>query len=121
MARPGIRISAQRDGFRRAGVRHPKKPTDYPVDRFSEDQLRQFLAEPMLSVSPVELEDDEDDKAAADKAAADKAAADRAAADKAAADKAAADKAAADNANAEKANAEKADAEKPKKGSGKSA
>ena len=101
MARPGIRISAQRDGFRRAGVRHPKKPTDYPVDHFSEDQLRQFLAEPMLSVSPVELEDEEDDEAAADKAAADKAAADQAA--------------------AEKVDADKGAAEKPKKGGGKSA
>lgn len=50
---PRIRITSQRDGFRRAGVSHPKGPKEYSVDHFTEEQIKAFLAEPLLSVSPV--------------------------------------------------------------------
>lgn len=60
MPRQVIRITAQRDGFRRAGVAHPKGPTDYAVDHFTREQLEAFLAEPMLSVQPVLLDDEDD-------------------------------------------------------------
>jgi hypothetical protein len=46
-------ISARRDGFRRAGMAHPARPTSYPVDRFSSAELEALLAEPMLQVSLV--------------------------------------------------------------------
>ena len=92
MVRQLIRITARRDGFRRAGVAHPAKPVDHPIDRFTDTQLAALKADPMLDVRIV---DDPAAKAAADKAAADKAAAEKVAAEKAAAEKAAADKAAA--------------------------
>lgn len=45
-----IRITSKKDGFRRCGISHPAKPTDYPADRFDADQLAALTAEPMLMV-----------------------------------------------------------------------
>lgn len=41
----GLLISAKRDGFRRGGIAHPVKKTLRPAADFSEEQLRQILAE----------------------------------------------------------------------------
>lgn len=45
-----IRIASNRHNFRRCGIAHPKEPTDYPDDRFSEQELEALNAEPMLTV-----------------------------------------------------------------------
>lgn len=45
-----IRITAMRDGFRRAGIAHPAAPTEHPDDRFTAGQLEALLAEPLLTV-----------------------------------------------------------------------
>lgn len=45
-----IRIKAQQDGFRRAGIAHPAEPTEYPDDQFTAAQLKVLQAEPMLQV-----------------------------------------------------------------------
>ncbi|MFW5490427.1 MAG: HI1506-related protein [Desulfovibrio sp.] len=54
-----IRITSKRDGFRRCGVAHTEKPTDYPDDRFTAGELAVLKAEPMLVV--VDVEDDKAD------------------------------------------------------------
>lgn len=41
----GLLISAKRDGFRRGGIAHHVKKTLRPAADFSEEQLRQILAE----------------------------------------------------------------------------
>ena len=48
-----IRISSKRDGFRRAGMAHPKGPVEYPDDQFSEEQLKAMKAEAMLTVEEI--------------------------------------------------------------------
>jgi hypothetical protein len=45
-----IRITSQRDGFRRAGMAHSAKPATYPDDYFTGEQLAQLQGEPMLTV-----------------------------------------------------------------------
>ncbi|HWO99198.1 MAG TPA: HI1506-related protein [Methylococcus sp.] len=45
-----IRITSKRHGFRRCGVAHPAAPTEYPDDRFTEEELARLQAEPMLTV-----------------------------------------------------------------------
>ncbi|WP_157669910.1 Mu-like prophage major head subunit gpT family protein [Chitinibacter sp. GC72] len=45
-----IRITAKVNGFRRAGLAHQASPTEHPNDTFTEAQLAQLLAEPMLVV-----------------------------------------------------------------------
>lgn len=45
-----IRITSKKDGFRRAGVAHPDKPTTYPDDAFKPEQVKALKAEPMLVV-----------------------------------------------------------------------
>jgi len=45
-----IRIAAKRDGFRRAGLSHPKSPVDHLVETFTPDQVEQLLGEPGLRV-----------------------------------------------------------------------
>jgi hypothetical protein len=49
-----VRIKAQRDGYRRAGVAHTKAPVDHAHDTFSPAQLEQLQADPNLSVSVVD-------------------------------------------------------------------
>jgi len=46
-----IKVKAKREGFRRAGVSFSKDGKTYPDDFFSEKQLEQIEAEPMLEVS----------------------------------------------------------------------
>lgn len=48
-----IRITSKVDGFRRAGVAHAATPTEHQDDRFTEEQLRQITAEPMLVVERI--------------------------------------------------------------------
>lgn len=50
MAHTHIRITSSIPGFRRAGIAHPKTPTEYLVSDFSEAQLAQLQAEPRLAV-----------------------------------------------------------------------
>ncbi len=47
---PAVRISALRDGFRRAGVAHTKEPVDWPAGRWTTDELTALEAEPELVV-----------------------------------------------------------------------
>lgn len=49
-----LRITAKRDGFRRAGIAHPAQPTDHPLDSLSDDQVEALKAEPMLVVEEIE-------------------------------------------------------------------
>jgi hypothetical protein len=77
-----IRITSKRAGFRRCGIAHPVTPTDYPVDRFTAEQIKGLKTEPMLKVEILEIETEEE-KAEAEKAAAEKAAAEKAEAEKA--------------------------------------
>jgi hypothetical protein len=51
-----IRITARRDGFRRAGLAHPARPIEHPAEAFTAEQLAQLQAEPMLTVELVEAE-----------------------------------------------------------------
>jgi hypothetical protein len=45
-----IKITAKKDGFRRCGMAHPSVPTEHPDETFSQDQLAELQAEPMLVV-----------------------------------------------------------------------
>lgn len=67
-----IRVTAKREGFRRAGIAHPATPTTYPADRFSDKERSALEAEPMLVVEEVEAAEAETDekKAAGTKAGA---------------------------------------------------
>lgn len=47
---PAVRITAKRDGFRRAGKAHPDKPVIHPPGTFTADQIKALMAEPMLLV-----------------------------------------------------------------------
>ena len=48
-----IRIRSKRHLFRRCGMPHPKKPVDYPDDRFSEEEIERLKAETMLIVEVI--------------------------------------------------------------------
>ncbi|APC16294.1 hypothetical protein BLL42_11350 [Pseudomonas frederiksbergensis] len=52
-------ITAKRDGFRRCGIAHPGKPTSYPDDFFTEEQLRALDKEPQLILAYAEDEFDQ--------------------------------------------------------------
>lgn len=45
-----VRITAKRAGFRRCGIAHPDRATDYPIDRFTNKQIAVLRNEPMLVV-----------------------------------------------------------------------
>lgn len=45
-----IRVVSQIDGFRRGGRAWSKAPTDVSFDDLTEEQLKQILAEPLLTV-----------------------------------------------------------------------
>jgi len=45
-----------RDGFRRGGVAHTQKGKAYPDDFFSDEQMAQMAAEPMIVVEHIEAE-----------------------------------------------------------------
>jgi len=48
-----IKIKATKEGFRRAGVAHSKTFKEYPDDFFSEEQLAQLEAEPMIVIEQI--------------------------------------------------------------------
>lgn len=54
-----IVITAKRDGFRRCGIAHPRKPTSYPDDFFTEEQWQALDKEPQLILAYVEDEFDQ--------------------------------------------------------------
>ena len=58
-----LRISARREGFRRAGIAHTVAPADHPLDTLTAKQIAALKAEPMLLV--VELDAPEGGKKAA--------------------------------------------------------
>lgn len=43
-------ITSKREGFRRAGIAHPRAETEHEFDRFDFDDIEQMLAEPVLTV-----------------------------------------------------------------------
>lgn len=49
-ATPALRIAAKRDGFRRAGMRHPAKPVEHKPGTFTAAQVEALKAEPNLIV-----------------------------------------------------------------------
>ena len=49
-----IRITAKKEGFRRAGMAHSKESTDHPEDAFTEEQLKALEAEPNLTVQIID-------------------------------------------------------------------
>lgn len=55
----GIRITSQKEGFRRAGIAHSKEAAIYPADQFSKERLAALMAEPMLMVTEVDMPDPE--------------------------------------------------------------
>jgi len=48
-----IRITSKQHNFRRCRVAHPKGTTEYPDDRFTEEQIKVLQAEPKLTVEIV--------------------------------------------------------------------
>lgn len=44
-ARPGLRVIARRDGFRRAGRSFSAEPTEIPLDELTREQIAQLRAE----------------------------------------------------------------------------
>lgn len=49
-----IRIKSRQDGFRRAGIAHPTRPTEYPDDFFTPAQIDAIKADDMLVVEIVQ-------------------------------------------------------------------
>jgi len=49
-----IRIAAKQEGFRRCGIAHTVMETEYPEDRFTEEEMALLKAEPMLVVHVVD-------------------------------------------------------------------
>ena len=48
-----IIITSKRAGFRRCGIEHPAQPVEHSDDKFTDEQLKKLLAEPMLVVQIV--------------------------------------------------------------------
>lgn len=54
--KPVLRVSAKREGFRRAGHAFGYLPRDIVLDSLTEDQIEQIKADPMLTCVDVEVE-----------------------------------------------------------------
>lgn len=54
-----VRVKADRDGYRRAGVAHTKAGIDHPADAFTADQMAALQDDPRLTVSVVDATDGE--------------------------------------------------------------
>lgn len=54
MSTTHLRITAKRDGFRRAGIEHSTTPTVHAVKALSAEQIEALKAESMLVVEDVE-------------------------------------------------------------------
>lgn len=52
-------VHAKRDGFRRAGRAWPAEQTVVPIEEFTDEQVRELLAEPQLVVVPSVVDPDE--------------------------------------------------------------
>lgn len=52
-----IRIVSKKEGFRRAGMAHSENPTLHDPEAFTEKQLAQLKAEPMLIVDEIDVKD----------------------------------------------------------------
>lgn len=52
-----VRITSQREGFRRGGLVHPKRATDYPREQLTDAQLKLLKAEPVLTVTELDSEE----------------------------------------------------------------
>lgn len=50
-----VRIRADKEGFRRAGLKHSKTPVDHPADSISDDQMEALVNEPKLKVEVVDV------------------------------------------------------------------
>ena len=50
-----IRITARRDGFRRAGLVHSRQPADHPIGSLTQTQIDQIEADPALELEIVDL------------------------------------------------------------------
>jgi hypothetical protein len=50
-----IRIRAETEGFRRAGIKHSKTPVDHPADSITKAQLAALKAEPKLFVQELDV------------------------------------------------------------------
>ena len=81
------RITAFRNGHRRAGMAHSTQPVEHPASRFNKDQVAQLLADPRLDVEEVERDDGKGPENGEGASAEGGAAAKKAAAKKAAASK----------------------------------
>ena len=56
LSAPGVthlQVRSQVDGFRRAGRAWSVEPVTVPIEDFTNDQIEQLIAEPMLVVLPV--------------------------------------------------------------------
>lgn len=52
-----LRITAKpREGFRRAGMHHPPKAVDHPIDTLSDEAIAALKGEPRLIVEVAEVE-----------------------------------------------------------------
>lgn len=51
-----LRVTAKRDGRRRAGIDHPAAPVDHPADAFTAEQIAQLKADDQLVVQEVEVD-----------------------------------------------------------------
>ncbi|MCK9514087.1 MAG: HI1506-related protein [Pigmentiphaga sp.] len=51
-----LRITAKRDGRRRAGIDHPASPVDHPLDVFSKEQIEQLKSDDLLVVQELEID-----------------------------------------------------------------
>ncbi|WP_316347618.1 HI1506-related protein [Desulfuromonas acetoxidans] len=58
-----IKITSKKAGFRRCGIAHPTTATEYPDGKFTEKQLKQLQAEPMLVIEVIAGEPDTGDDA----------------------------------------------------------
>lgn len=54
----GLRITAKRDGFRRAGIAHPGTPVDHLASKFTEAQIKALKNEPMLVVEEIQVKEE---------------------------------------------------------------
>lgn len=61
---PALKIVCARDGFRRAGIAFSKQPTIIKRSHLTKTQIEQLKAEPLLTVTEVEIDDDYAERAA---------------------------------------------------------
>lgn len=55
ITKPGLRIRALKEGFRRAGLKHSVTPKDHLLESFTKKQIDALKAEPLLNVQEVDV------------------------------------------------------------------